>query len=170
MSPMAFQITSRKIFTQLFNQTQIKRKNQSPASLAFVWGIHRRPVNSLHKGTLARFFFIWWRHHEEAYHQGGAPFYSVYEFITKLYENSLPLILILLIKLCHNLVHVMIAQLSWHVVVSGKCHRYFGKSDKASQATQAKMLDTLMILCSFFIPATQHSSWNISNISEIIIT
>ena len=34
-----------------------QRKHQSPASLAFVWGIHRRPVNSPHKGPVTRKMF-----------------------------------------------------------------------------------------------------------------
>ena len=36
-------------------------KHQSSASLAFVWGIHRGPVNSPHKWPVTR--KIWWRHH-----------------------------------------------------------------------------------------------------------
>ena len=34
-----------------------QRKHQSSASLAFVRGIHRRPVNSLHKGPVTRKMF-----------------------------------------------------------------------------------------------------------------
>ena len=33
------------------------KKNQSSASLAFVWGIHRRPVNFPHKGPVTRKMF-----------------------------------------------------------------------------------------------------------------
>ena len=52
------------------------KKHQSSASLAFVWGIHRWSVNSLHKGPVmlkmfpfddvimnAANIFIWWCHH-----------------------------------------------------------------------------------------------------------
>ena len=46
-----------------------KKKNQSSASLAFVRGIHRWPLNSPHKGPIARKMFpfddvimSWWRH------------------------------------------------------------------------------------------------------------
>ena len=35
----------------------IKEKNQSSASLAFVSGIHRWPVNSRHKGPVTRKIF-----------------------------------------------------------------------------------------------------------------
>ena len=34
-----------------------ERKHQSPASLAFVWGIHRWPVNYPHKGPVTRKMF-----------------------------------------------------------------------------------------------------------------
>ena len=34
-----------------------ERKHQSPASLAFVWGIHRGPVNSPHKWPVTRKMF-----------------------------------------------------------------------------------------------------------------
>ena len=45
-----------RLFTQPFIHTQIK-KNQSSASLAFVRGIHRWPVNSPHKGPVTRKMF-----------------------------------------------------------------------------------------------------------------
>ena len=41
-----------------------ERKHQSSASLAFVGGVHRRPVNSPHIGPVTRKnVSIWWRHH-----------------------------------------------------------------------------------------------------------
>ena len=48
-----------RLFTQPFVQAQ------RPASLAFVRGIHRWPVNSPHKGPVTRKILplIWWRHH-----------------------------------------------------------------------------------------------------------
>ena len=43
-----------------------QRKDQSFASLAFVRGIHRWPVNSPHKGPVTRKkASIWWRHYED---------------------------------------------------------------------------------------------------------
>ena len=55
-------------FTQPFIQGADQRKHQSSASLAFVRGVHRWPVNSPHKGpaTLvdAENVSIWWRHHD----------------------------------------------------------------------------------------------------------
>ena len=47
---------SRDCFTQPFIQAQIK-KHQSSASLGFVRGIHRSPVNSPHKGPVTRKMF-----------------------------------------------------------------------------------------------------------------
>ena len=42
-----------------------QRKHQSSASLAFVRGIHRWPVNSPHKGPVrGENVSIWWRHHD----------------------------------------------------------------------------------------------------------
>ena len=53
-----------RLFTQPFNQKQLKEKNQSCASLVFVRGIHRWPVNSPCKGPVTRKnVSIWWRHH-----------------------------------------------------------------------------------------------------------
>ena len=52
MRPMASQITSLTVvYTTLYSEED-KRKHQSSASLAFVWGIHRWPVNSPHKWSV----------------------------------------------------------------------------------------------------------------------
>ena len=45
------------LFTQPFIQGAGQRKHQSSASLAFVRGIHRSPVNSPHKGSVTRKMF-----------------------------------------------------------------------------------------------------------------
>ena len=45
-----------------------QRKHQSSASLPFVRGIHRWPVNSPHKRQVTRKFSIWWRHHDVPRH------------------------------------------------------------------------------------------------------
>ena len=50
MGAIAFQITS---FTTVYSGAD-ESKHQSSASLAFVWGIHRGPVNSLHKWPVTR--------------------------------------------------------------------------------------------------------------------
>ena len=54
---MASQITSLMIVYSTVYSSADQRKHQSSASLAFVRGIHRRPVNSLHKGPVTRKIF-----------------------------------------------------------------------------------------------------------------
>ena len=56
MSTMPSQITSLTIiYSTIYSAAD--KKNQSSASLAFVWGIHRWPVNSPHKGPVTRKMF-----------------------------------------------------------------------------------------------------------------
>ena len=54
MSAIAFQITSLTIVYLTVHSDTDQRKHQSSASLAFVRGIHRRPVNSPHKWPVTR--------------------------------------------------------------------------------------------------------------------
>ena len=57
MGAIAFQITSlTTVLSTVYLDTD-KRKHQSSASLAFVWGIHRGPVNSPHKWSVTRKMF-----------------------------------------------------------------------------------------------------------------
>ena len=70
MSAMASRITSLAIVYLSACSGADQRKHQSSASLAFVRGIHRWPVNSPHKGPVTRKVFpfddviifreIWW--------------------------------------------------------------------------------------------------------------
>ena len=57
MTAMASQITSLTIVYSTVYSRIGHRKHQSSASLAFVWGIHRWPVNSPHKGPVTRKMF-----------------------------------------------------------------------------------------------------------------
>ena len=57
MGAMASQITSLTIVYSTVRSGPDQRKHQGPASLAFVWGIHRRPVNSPHKWPVTRKIF-----------------------------------------------------------------------------------------------------------------
>ena len=61
MGAMASQITSISFVYWTVCSGADQRKHQSSASLAFVRGIHRGPVNSPHKWPITR--KIWWRHH-----------------------------------------------------------------------------------------------------------
>ena len=80
MGAIASLITSlTTVYSTVYSDAD-QRKHQSSASLAFVWGIHRgpmnspafvwgihrEPVNSPHKWPVTRDnFSIWWRHHEQ---------------------------------------------------------------------------------------------------------
>ena len=57
MIEMASQITSLAIVYSIVYSNADQRKHQSSASLAFVRGIHRRPVNSPHKWPVTRKMF-----------------------------------------------------------------------------------------------------------------
>ena len=57
MGPMASQITSLTIVHSAVYAGADQRKHQSSASLAFVRGIHRGPVNSPHKWSVTRKMF-----------------------------------------------------------------------------------------------------------------
>ena len=57
MGAMASQITSLTIVYSIVYSDADQRKHQSSASLAFVWRIHRWPVNSPHKWPVTRKMF-----------------------------------------------------------------------------------------------------------------
>ena len=57
MGTISSQITSLTIVYSTVYSDVDQRKHQSSASLAFVWGIHRRPVNSPHKWPVTRKMF-----------------------------------------------------------------------------------------------------------------
>ena len=57
MSAMASQITGIAIAYSTVYSGADQRKHQSSESLAFVWGIHRWPVNSPHKWSATRKMF-----------------------------------------------------------------------------------------------------------------
>ena len=64
MEAMASEIISLTIVYSTVYSGADQRKHQSSASLAFVRGIHRWPVNSPHKmASNAENVSIWWRHH-----------------------------------------------------------------------------------------------------------
>ena len=77
MGTMASQITSRTIIYSTVYLGTDQRKHQSSASMAFVSGIHRWPVNSPHRWTGTRKMFpfddvimweLWWyRRHDNIY-------------------------------------------------------------------------------------------------------
>ena len=62
VGPMASQITSLTIVYSTVYSGADHRKHQSSASLAFVRGIHRWPVNSPQMASNAGNVSTWWRH------------------------------------------------------------------------------------------------------------
>ena len=58
MGTIAYQITSLTIVYSIVYSDADQRKHQSSALLAFVWGIHRGPVNSPHKWPVTRKMFL----------------------------------------------------------------------------------------------------------------
>ena len=70
MGAIAYQITSLTIVYSAVYSDADQRKHQSSASLAFVWGIHRGPLNSPHKWPVTRKMFPFddvimpWRRHD----------------------------------------------------------------------------------------------------------
>ena len=63
MSAAASQITGISIIYSILCSGADQIKHQSSASLAFVRGIHRWPVDSPHKEPVTRKISICWRHH-----------------------------------------------------------------------------------------------------------
>ena len=69
MTTMASQITSLTVvYSTVYSDTD-KRKHQSSASLAFMWGIHRDRWIPAQRACYAENFSIWWRHHEQLFPQ-----------------------------------------------------------------------------------------------------
>ena len=65
MSATVSQITKPMIVYSTVYSGADQRRHQSSASLAFVKGIHRWPVNSpAQSASNAENVSIWWRHHE----------------------------------------------------------------------------------------------------------
>ena len=60
MSAVASQITGVSIVCSTVCSGTGQRKHQSSASLAFVRGIHRWPLDFRHKGPVTPKIFIWW--------------------------------------------------------------------------------------------------------------
>ena len=83
MNVMVSQITSLRIVCSTVYLGADQRKRQSSASLAFVRGIHRSPVNCPHKepGSNAENVSIWWRHH---------PKYSVDKMPLNVHSSASP--------------------------------------------------------------------------------
>ena len=88
MGAITSQITSLTIVYSTVYSDADQRKHQSSASLAFVWGIHRWPVNSPHKGPVTRKMFpfddviVLYLHHTHSWQQQSLTFAPIIEAIT----------------------------------------------------------------------------------------
>ena len=79
MSAMASQITCVSIVDSTVCSSADQRIHQSSASLAFVRGIHRWPVNSPHKGPVTRKMFPFYEVIMRKTHQIRHPLYGITE-------------------------------------------------------------------------------------------
>ena len=89
----------------LLNRLFRRRSKETSASLPFVRGIHRWPVDSPHKGQRpvtggfpsqradkAEFVFIWWRHHDNGVihtHGGVKSTFTQGKVVTAVFHTSL---------------------------------------------------------------------------------
>ena len=92
MSTIASQITSLTIVYSTVYSDADQRKHQSSASLAFVWGIHRGPVNSPHKWPVTRKMFpfedvIMWCWIEDMSQSADSREKSIHAGIVSLFMN-----------------------------------------------------------------------------------
>ena len=69
----------------LLNRLFLKKKHQSSASLAFVRGIHRWPVNSPQKGPVTRIMFPF--DDVIVYSRGGGPFLP-FSYTTEIHKHA----------------------------------------------------------------------------------
>ena len=76
MSSMASQITSVSIVCSTLCSGADQRRYQSSASLAFVGGIHRWPLNSSHTGPVTRIFSICWLYLKYNFHSAALLIYT----------------------------------------------------------------------------------------------
>ena len=86
MGTVAFQITSLTIVYSRVYSDADQRKHQSSASLAFVWGIHRRPVNSPHKWPVTRKMFPF----DDVIISANNAFQTLNQILLNNYTTSLP--------------------------------------------------------------------------------
>ena len=70
MTTVASQITSLTVVYSIVYSGAGQRKHQSPASLAFVRGIHRAGEFPAQRASNAENVSIWWRHHASWYQFG----------------------------------------------------------------------------------------------------
>ena len=99
MGAMVSQITSVSIVYSTVYSGADQRKHQSSASLAFVRGIHRWPLNSPHKGPVTR----------KCFHLMKSPWYHGCKF------NKMYISYILLLRFCAiQMFRLVVFNVLWH--------------------------------------------------------
>ena len=133
MGVMASQITSLTIVYSTVHSSADQRKLQSSASLPFVWGIHRWPVNSPHKWPVTRKMFpfddVIMRHElcsSNVWHLPSLYYFTLLGWILAIYSKSKLVLksLLMYVTAYHSKFSMMV---SWHgnsFLISGLwCHR-----------------------------------------------
>ena len=130
MGGMASLITSLTIVYSTVYSDADQRKHQSSASLAFVWGSHRGPVNSPHKWPVTRKMF---------------PFDEVI-MVTEFYHLDVDwLMLLTTICLCSKFRNVPYER--WHVKCNNSKLKHWGR-DKIAAISQTPLWNTFASIIS----------------------
>ena len=142
---MASQITSLTVVYSTGYSGSDQRKHQSSASLAFVRGIHRWPVNSPHKGPVTRKTFPF----DGVIMESSTSVTSM----NKYYLQSTTMILLCVInRPCVLHVHVASPLITSHIWVHATCHR-------TAQNTTHLLVNLWWVLIDNSILLVIFSSW-----------
>ena len=140
MSTMAFRITSlTTVYSTVYSGT-VQRKYQSSASLVFVQGIHRWPVNSPHKGPITQPLLAHhWRVHQYlltsrfiappipwgvSARWGSSFLWTIFFLIIHRFLSLNVLLLIYFLFKKHCIQYISISKKNLHLV-KGILHHYF---------------------------------------------
>ena len=163
MSTMASPITSFTIADLAVYSSADQRKHQSSASLAFVRGIHRGPVNSPHKGPVTRKCF-----HLMTSSCTEWPLVNVVLLIT----NRKQLILIGAVTCCIWVVGYITIQLrDLRVLLLSKiCGNMLSQSHKPNSVEGMINLTKIMSFLAFFYYLTCSVNWTVRNKEMLLQT
>ena len=118
MGTVASQITSLTIVYSTVYSGAAQRKHQSSASLAFVWGIHRWPVDSPYKWPVTRKMFPF----DDVIMSFGRPWHPSGGIL-----QSMRLITLWCAKLIYRLTKTMVPALDWYEKCSLRNTSYIRK-------------------------------------------
>ena len=138
---IASQITSLTIVYSNIYSSPDQSKHQSSASLAFVWGIHRRPVNSPHKWPVTRKMFpfddvfmfpTWllvacWHHSHQPIGSHSRKSLSVY-LTWIFFINACPWSISQIVMVRHGIISCYIFPCYWGVYLANFCKQILSQS------------------------------------------